>query len=99
VVIAGWPFTPRLPDAAENRGPWKIFHDEIYRSPQKSFPFWLVTGKELHQALNDGKPRMTFGSEGQKVRECQSEMKRVGRYKGAINGHMDTRTYRAWKKG
>ncbi len=97
LVVAGWPFTPRLPEAGENRGPWKAFHDAVYTAKVDRFPLWLLPAIEAKRALQDGKPRRTFGSGGVGVRDLQARLRKEGRYRGPLHGRLDTRTYRAWK--
>jgi hypothetical protein len=99
-VVAGWPHSPRLPDAVQNKGAWKFFHDALYAAPQRKFPVLLLPGKdvaaELRRSGQDRGSRLVFGSEGDAVRALQRGLKAKGVYKGRVNGRMDVGTYRAW---
>jgi len=109
VVVSGWPHSPRLPDAQPNQGAWKIFHDLIYAAPQTSFPFLLLPGEEVAEALSSpptrnpskgtstGTARLVYGSEGEAVKALQKTLAKKGLYHGAISGRMGVATYRAWK--
>jgi hypothetical protein len=102
LVVAGWPHSPRLPDAKpganKNSGAWKIFHDLIYAAPQKSFPLLLLPAKEVAQALakKNPAPQLVYGSEGDAVKVLQKKLAAKGLYKGGVNGKLGVGTYRAW---
>lgn len=104
VVVAGWPHSPRLPDAVpsanKNAGAWKIFHDLIYAAPQKKFPLLLLPGGDVAKALGAKKPaaRLVYGSQGEAVKALQRRLAARGLYKGRIDGKLGVGTYRAWNK-
>ncbi len=100
LVVSGIPQCPRLPEYDENQGPWKFFHDLLYRSPQKKFPLLLLPAEAARQALTQAvaKERLCYGSEGEAVKSLQRRLRGDGIYRGPINGKMDSRTYRAWEK-
>lgn len=101
VVIAGWPHSPRLPDAQPNQGAWKIFHDLIYAAEQKTFPFLLLPAEDAMNALTHPERsrgvRLVYGSEGEAVKALQKSLAKKRIYTGAISGRLGMGTYRAWK--
>jgi hypothetical protein len=98
VVIAGWPHSPRLPDAKPNSGAWKTFHDLIYAAPQKTFPLLLLPAKDAAATLTkkSPSPQLVFGSEGEAVKTLQKKLAAKGLYSGRINGKLGVSTFRAW---
>jgi hypothetical protein len=100
MVVAGLPHCPRREDAPENRGPWRVFHDLLYSSPQQSFPFLLLGGRDAARRLADSREAiaLTYGSQGEEVKALQRGLAREGSYRGKITGRLDARTYRAWKQ-
>jgi hypothetical protein len=107
LVVAGWPHSPRLPEAKpgenENKGPWKTFHDILYAAPQKVFPLLLLPAKEVAEALagkSPGSPRgparLVYGSQGPAVEKLQEKLAKRGLYTGRVNGKLGVSTYRAW---
>jgi len=105
VVVAGWPYSPRLPDALPDSGAWKIFHDLLYAAPQQTFPLLLLDAADALAALTQTKParaprlpRLVYGSEGEAVRTLQRKLIAAGSYKGRVNGKLGVGTYRAWKQ-
>jgi hypothetical protein len=111
LVVAGWPHSPRLPDAQPNEGPWKAFHDLLYAAPQKSFPLLLLPAPEVEAALRGSRkpeprgPRkvipgtyLVYGSEGPAVENLQRRLAAKGFYKGRITGKLGVSTYRAWNQ-
>jgi hypothetical protein len=98
VVIAGWPNSPRLPDAKPNSGAWKIFHDLIYAAPQKTFPLLLLPAKDVVAALTkkNPTPHLVFGSQGDAVKALQKKLASRKLFSGRINGKLGVGTYRAW---
>ena len=110
VVVAGWPHSPRLPDAKPNTGAWKTFHDLVYAAPQRTFPLLLLEAADALAALTETRrppqtkparaqrpPRLVYGSEGDAVRELQRALKAKGRFAGRVTGKLGVGTYRAWK--
>jgi hypothetical protein len=113
MVVAGIPHCPRREDAGPNQGPWKIFHDLLYATTQKSFPLLLLPAESAAEALGgiaataktgrrggrSGSDRnLVYGSSGEAVKELQRRLASKGRYLGRISGRLDARTYRAWKR-
>jgi hypothetical protein len=107
LVVAGWPHSPRLPDARpagnRNQGPWKTFHDLLYGAPQQSFPLLLLEAGEAAKALREKAPgktkaRLTYGSQGPEVEKLQARLAARGLYKGRVTGRLGVSTYRAWNK-
>jgi hypothetical protein len=99
VVVAGWPHSPRLPDAVPNKGSWKIFHDLLYAAPQKKFPLLLLPGDAAAKTLGSmkgGDKHLLYGSRGEAVKALQRRLVARGLYKGRINGILGVGTYRAW---
>jgi hypothetical protein len=108
LVVAGWPHSPRLTDAApgtnENKGPWKSFHDFLYAAPQQSFPLLLLPAQDVAAALQarpgppgaKGAPRLVYGSQGPAVEALQRRLAARGFYQGRITGKLGVSTYRAW---
>lgn len=103
LVVAGWPHSPRLPDAEPDQGPWKAFHDLLYGSRQRSFPLLLLPAAEVAKALESRSPsasrgpvRLVYGSRGPAVARLQRRLAARGLYKGRINGKLGVSTYRAW---
>jgi hypothetical protein len=102
VVVAGWPHSPRLPDAVptvnRNTGAWKIFHDLIYAAPQRKFPLLLLPGEDAAKALGAKKPgaRLVYGSKGEAVKALQRRLAARGLYKGRVDGKLGVGAYRAW---
>jgi hypothetical protein len=99
MVVAGMPHCPRREDAHENRGPWSIFHDLLYASPQKTFPILLAAAGEALRLMESkgSASALTYGSEGEAVKALQRKLIAAGRYRGRATGRLDARTYRAWK--
>jgi hypothetical protein len=112
VVVAGWPHSPRLPDAIpgrnKNSGAWKTFHDLIYAAPQKKFPLLLLPAKDVARSLSLDSPEpvegskgpghLVYGSEGEAVKAMQRKLATKGFYKGRITGKLGVGTYRAWMR-
>jgi hypothetical protein len=103
MVVAGQPHCPRLPDMPADTGPWKIFHDLLYASAQKTFPVLLLPAEEAAAALAgaappQGKARLVFGSRGERVKALQKKLAEKGYYLGRPDGDLGPRTYRAWNK-
>jgi hypothetical protein len=101
MVVAGMPHAPRREDAAENRGPWKSFHDFLYAARQGSFPLLLLPAGEAAASLARGHAARTsliYGSQGEEVKALQRRLAAQGRYRGRPTGKLDARTYRAWKQ-
>jgi hypothetical protein len=98
LVVAGLPHCPRIAQSGPNQGSWKIFHDLLYASPQKQFPFALLSGREALAILSeaDPKPRLLFGSEGKAVTALQQKLIAKGLLQGRPTGKLGTATYRAW---
>lgn len=105
LVVAGWPHSPRLPDASPNRGAWKTFHDLIYAAPQQTFPLLLLPAEEAAAALAapatadaTAEPALLYGSAGEAVKALQRRLAARKAYTGRINGRLGAATYRAWKR-
>lgn len=99
LVVAGLPHCERQEHPLENQGPWKNFHNMIYKVDQKTFPLLLISWNKLRKAGGGlGKfKNMIYGSSGALVRELQKELAASGHYRGRLHGRMDSRTYKAWK--
>ncbi len=109
LVVAGWPHSPRLPDARPNQGAWKTFHDLIYAAPQDTFPLLLLPAQEAAEALASPEnhdalsppsaaPRLVYGSEGEVVKALQRRLYAQGVYTGRITGRLGASTYKAWTR-
>lgn len=101
IVVAGWPHSPRLPDARPNQGAWKAFHDLVYAAPQRTFPLLLLDAADALESLRATRsraPRLVYGSEGESVRALQRALKAKGRYTGRVTGKLGMATYRAWRQ-
>ncbi len=98
MVVAGMPHCPRLKDSGPNAGAWKTFHDILYASPQRLFPFFLISGLEAWRILSEEKPspRLIFGSRGDAVIALQKKLIAKGHMGGKPTGYLGTSTYRAW---
>ena len=103
-MVAGWPHSPRLPDARPNGGAWEIFHDLLYAAPQKKFPLLLLPGEEVAKALDAKQAAkksaggLVYGSQGEAVKALQRKLAARGLYKGRVDGKLGVGTYRAWSK-
>ncbi len=96
LVVAGWPACPRIEKQTENQGYWKEYHSRVYQSSQSRYPLLLLDYNILLKAFVQKHPQIVFGSSGEVVRKVQTKLKKLGLYLGALNGHMDTRTYRSY---
>jgi len=102
VVIAGWPHSPRLPDAKpatnQNQGAWKLFHDYLYAAPQKSFPILLLPAEDAASVLTarNAASKLVYGSVGEPVKTLQKKLAAKGLYGGKMTGRLGVSTYRAW---
>src|SRR5262249_42598521 len=83
------------PDA----GAWKVFKENAYQIPQKSFPYVLLTGIDAQKVSLAGSqkmsPRLRFGSHGPLVSQVQTALKGLGFYEGEIDLDFGRRTTRA----
>ncbi len=100
IVVAGWPHCPRQSAPKPNRGHWRAFHKYLYQAGQTGFPFLLLEAGQIARVLQlrYSRPLLCYGSAGPPVKQLQQRLKRLGFYKGPVNGFLDTRTYRAWNK-
>jgi hypothetical protein len=114
LVVAGLPHCPRHETNEPDQGPWKIFHDILYDRDQKTFSILLIPFEKIQKVLKGKPkviraskkyiapkrldPNLVYGSMGEPVKSLQRALASQGRYRGRINGILDTRTYRAWKR-
>jgi hypothetical protein len=82
-TLKGWPYCPNRPDMTANKGPWKVFHDNLYGDPaQENYTYILFEASEAALlAANMDTPRaltLQFGSYGDWVGKVQEALTAKG---------------------
>lgn len=97
-VIVGYPKCPQR-GSNPNIGPWKAFHDNAYAVTQTAFPYVLLNGRDVLQAITAAAGtvpvRVRYGSTGPTVGKVQTALKQLDFYEGVVDDDFGGRTLRA----
>ena len=94
-VIVGFPRCAKR-ENHDDTGPWKEFKENAYSIAQTSFPYALLTGREVERvSMGVTSTTLRYGSKGALVTAVQEALKKRGFYEGEIDDDFGFRTLRA----
>jgi hypothetical protein len=96
-VVVGYPSCKKRDDKGDT-GPWATFKGNAYERQQDSFGYILLDGTSAQAVAlraKGQKPRIRFGSQGERVELVQEALKALNHYEGIVDGDFGERTLRA----